>query len=292
MVSGPSGGPVLYSFSLGLVAACNPCGFPLLPAYLVLVGRPDGAGVGVRLARALAAGVAMTAGFVAVFAGLAAAIKGGVAVTLSWVPWAMIPLGAALAVVGVLAAAGRSLPVPLPRLRVPQGRGVAVTFGVFGVSYAVASLSCSLPLFLVGVVDPISSRGSAVGAAGGLAYALGMGLVVTSVSVASVASGSVRLLALRRLQPVLQRVGGAVLAAVGVYLVYYWVTTVVDPFARPGPIRWVEWLQGEAASALGASPRLTGVIVGGIVVVALAGVGVTTARHASSGVGEQSRGVG
>ena len=51
----------------GLVAALNPCGFALLPAYLTLVVRTERAGVLTAVGRALAATVAMTLGFLAAF---------------------------------------------------------------------------------------------------------------------------------------------------------------------------------------------------------------------------------
>lgn len=55
--------PVLYAFTLGLVAAVNPCGFPLLPAYLALFAggehRPDWVG---RTARGMTAGHASRQG--------------------------------------------------------------------------------------------------------------------------------------------------------------------------------------------------------------------------------------
>ncbi len=68
--------PLALAFSAGLVAAFNPCGFALLPAYLTVivtgsagaVGRDDAAVPrAIALRRALGFAVAMTLGFVAVF---------------------------------------------------------------------------------------------------------------------------------------------------------------------------------------------------------------------------------
>ena len=50
------------AFGAGLVAALNPCGFALLPAYLTLVVRTEQAGGLTAVGRALAATVAMTLG--------------------------------------------------------------------------------------------------------------------------------------------------------------------------------------------------------------------------------------
>ena len=55
------------AFGAGLVAALNPCGFALLPAYLTLVVRTDRADGLTAVGRALAATMAMTLGFLAAF---------------------------------------------------------------------------------------------------------------------------------------------------------------------------------------------------------------------------------
>jgi len=64
------------AFVAGAVAAFNPCGFALLPAYLtMLVASPDGEpGRGAAAARALRFTAGMTVGFVAVFGAFALVI--------------------------------------------------------------------------------------------------------------------------------------------------------------------------------------------------------------------------
>jgi cytochrome c-type biogenesis protein len=181
VVVAPAAGPVLYGFSLGLVAAVNPCGFPLLPAYLMLsAGERERLPFPVRAVRALSAGAAMTAGFVIVFGVLGIAVKVGLGSAAGWVPWIMVPVGVACLAAGGAIGAGRQLRFHLPAVALPPGRGRTVTLVVFGVGYAVASLSCALPLFLVGVADSFARRGVALGLACGLAYALGMGLVTST----------------------------------------------------------------------------------------------------------------
>src|SRR5260221_13651156 len=61
--------PLGYALLAGMVASVNPCGFVLLPTYLgyYLGDRRDGAGVRHVTGRALAVGVTMTAGVVALF---------------------------------------------------------------------------------------------------------------------------------------------------------------------------------------------------------------------------------
>lgn len=287
------GGPVLYGFSLGLVAAVNPCGFPLLPAYLMLSARQAGSSpFVVRAGRALLAGAAMTVGFVLVFGPLGWAAKLGVDDAASWVPWVMVPLGLVCVAAGLATTAGRPLPLRLPVPTAPAGRGRAATFVVFGAAFAVASLTCALPLFVVGVADSFSRHGAAVGLASGLAYALGMGLVVTAVSLAGAGSRHVRLRRLRAAHVVVERAAGVVLTLVGAYLLLYWIADLVDPLGSPAPVRAVEWVQAHVANGLSASPRVAGAAIGGLVVAVLAAAAVHAARdqstraHAAGGAGQ------
>ena len=59
-----------FPFTLGLVAAFNPCGFAMLPVYVsFFLGKnnEDETSTARSLLRALKVGAALTAGFVAVF---------------------------------------------------------------------------------------------------------------------------------------------------------------------------------------------------------------------------------
>ncbi|MHB1930632.1 MAG: hypothetical protein ACYCUG_14665, partial [Acidimicrobiales bacterium] len=155
------------------------------------------------------------------------------------------------------------------------------------VTYAVASLACAWPLFVVAVVGSFTTHGPSSGVVDGLAYALGKGLVVCAVSLAGVGAQQLRLRWLRRAQPVLVRVAGGVMCLVGGYLVLYWVADAVSPTSTPGPVRVVESVQTTLARWLSASPRLAGVVIGAIVLVAL---GAASLRLTSRRGGAVSRG--
>lgn len=269
------GAPVLFGFTLGLVGAVNPCGFPLLPAYL-MVSATDAASIPLarRAVRALGSGTAVTAGFLAVFGTLGALVEAGARLALGWVPWVMVPVGAALVVAGLLGAAGRFPSLHLPAGGWMRSRRRAVGMAGFGVTYAVASLTCSLPVFLAGVAGSFTRQGAATGVRVSLAYALGMGLVITAVSVAGVSAHVVRLHRLRSWQPAVQRVAAGAVAVVGAYLMLYWIADLVSPLHPPGPVRVVEGLQEDVSGWVSASPRLTGLVIGAVILAILAAASV------------------
>lgn len=268
-----SGAPLLYAFTLGLVAALNPCGFPLLPAYLTgFVGRDADRPWPVRTVRALGSSLAVTVGFVAVFAPLGGLVAAGVNVVLGWVPWAMIPFGVALVAAGLWTVTGRSVKLRLPVVPAGRGRGPVVRMVLFGVAYAVASVSCALPVFVAGVSGTFHRNGVVGGVEAFVAYALGMGLLLAVAAMVVAHAGVPALRRARRLGPALQRVVGGVLILVGAYLVVYWASFVADPSSMPGVVRAVEHVQSILVAWLSSAPRTIGLVLGVGVIGALVAV--------------------
>ncbi|MDO8108027.1 cytochrome c biogenesis CcdA family protein [Isoptericola sp. b441] len=283
-MTGPGTSLVVYAFSLGLVAAVNPCGLPMLPAYLALFTGGANGGYGARVARSLLAGGGVTAGFVVVFGAVGVLVSSGVRLVGPWLPWVMVLLAAGMLVGGVLTLAGRapSLRLPLPGFRPSRSAAAMLAYGV---AYALGSLSCSLPLFLAAVGSSFTGGGAWAGSATFLAYALGMGLFITAASVATATIGAT---AVRRVRPVsrwVPRVSGLVLAGSGAYLLYYWVHDLRDPTgATPALVSRVQvWL----TSTVGADPARSALVLG---VVVLAGFAVVVRRTLRAPAGDDERG--
>jgi cytochrome c biogenesis protein CcdA len=144
------------------------------------------------LGRAVAATAVMALGFVAVF-GTFGLLAVSVANTAQrYMPYATVVIGIALAALGVWQLTGHEVKVPI---RDPLARGsrwgptaaLGSMFG-YGVSYALASLSCTVGPFL-------AITGIGVGSAGGglpavMAYTAGLTLVVGTLAVAAALAGS------------------------------------------------------------------------------------------------------
>ncbi|MCR6493219.1 cytochrome c biogenesis CcdA family protein [Cellulomonas sp. P24] len=260
-------GLVLYAFSLGLVAAVNPCGLPMLPAYLALfTGRPTGSD-GARIARSLLAGAGVSGGFVAVFGALGLMVESGVQLVAGWLPWVMIVVGLSMTVAGVLTLAGRAPSLHLPAPRVRPGRSALAMLG-YGAAYAIGSLSCSLPLFLAAVGSSFTRRGAWAGLSTYLAYALGMGLFVTAAAVVTTTAGATALRRVRAASRALPVVSGLVLTLSGAYLLYYWLTDLRDPTGSSPVTAAVGHVQTGLTTAVGTDPVRSAVVLGAIVLAA------------------------
>lgn len=221
--------PFGFAFAAGAVAAFNPCGFALLPAYLSYflgtdAGTDDGEGTTRRLVRAMRVSAAITLGFAAVFGIAGVAIAQASVTVQDATPWISIGLGLALVPIGLAIAWGWEPKLALPRLgRRRSGgddRGVAA-MAWFGASFAIVSLSCTIPAFLVAVVSTFEQGDAAAGMAVFAAYTAGMAAVLGALTVAMALAQRALVARVRRALPYVTRVAGALLAVAGAYVAYY-----------------------------------------------------------------------
>jgi cytochrome c-type biogenesis protein len=245
--------PFAFAFTAGLVATLNPCGFAMLPAYLsyflALDEAPEGPGVR-RGRRALEVAGVVSAGFLLVFGLAGVLITVGVQTVVDALPWAALLVGVGVIALGLLLLAGRDLLVALPKVsRAPAGRSVGGVF-VFGVSYAITSLSCTLPVFLVVVAGTIPQLGLVAGVATFLVYGAGMSALLLLVTLA-LAFGKQSLVArLRRGSAAVGRIAGGILVLAGSYILFFWASTLGGGgLDQPAAVRWVEQLSARAVNA-------------------------------------------
>lgn len=254
----------------GVLAAVNPCGFALLPTYvsLLVVSQEHG-----RIRRALVLTAAMTLGFATVFGAFGLLAAPAVDWLGQRLPWLTVVIGVILVLLGAWMLAGRSLPSPVPKLS--QAPELTRRFGsmyLFGVSFALASLGCTVGPFLIVVAS--SFRTDVVDGVGlFLAYSAGMALVVGTVAVAVALAQQSVLRWLRRSTAAMQRVAGALMMLAGAYVAWYgWfgIRQLEDPSATDPVIDAL----GAAQTALAAWVETVGAPAIGLVLLALIVIGV------------------
>lgn len=276
------------SFIRGMVAAVNPCGFVLLPTYLMyFLGiestRRDSERATVR--RALLVGAAVSAGFMVVFIVIGAVTTWSTSWLLANAKYVTGIAGLGFVVLGVAMLFGFRLRIATPTLAV-GGRDTTVrSMFVYGVVYATVSLSCTLALF----APLLFERGSiGAGVVNGAAFALGMGLLVTALTVALAVANHALLRVLRSAMQHVQVLAGAFVLLSGLYLLYYF--WVVDVSEGSGPLNEaVENFQARITNALNDNWRAVAVVLGAVVVAALVYVGVRRRPRGGRSVGSPAR---
>ena len=221
--------PLGYAFGAGMVATVNPCGVLLLPSLVAYyLGRgEEPLSAPRRAGKALLLGVMATLGFVTIFAAVGLAIgAGGRALAGAFpvggmlVGLALLGLGVWLALTGrgfgILAASGAMGRVEL--------RDDLRSLFLFGVGYAVTSLACTLPIFLVVAGSALAAGGPLAAVGQFVSYALGMGAVLTVVILGAAFFQSAVQRSVRRVVPYVHRLSAAFLIGAGLFVVNYWLS--------------------------------------------------------------------
>ena len=234
-------GALAYPFSLGLVAAFNPCGFALLPAYLgYFIGveqsnesaPSSGAQALGAMMRAIGVALTLTAGFVAVFGafGLLFETVLSQGTVLDHIGYVTIVIGVAMGLLGLWMLAGRAVNLRLPKFSGGTGGRGLGSMLMFGISYAVASLSCTIGLFVAAVASSFSADGVANGTANFVAYGVGMGAVMVFLTMALALARTSVVPAMRRMFRWINPISGLVLIASGFYVANYgwWELQIID----------------------------------------------------------------
>ena len=236
-----------------MAATVNPCGFALLPAYLsAFIGLDEDSSKRSAVTRALSVSAVMTAGFVTVFGLFGAVITKFISGVQEHLPWATIVIGIGLVGLGIYLLTGRQLVVNIPKLQRGGADGTLLSMYLFGVSYAVASLSCTIGPFLAVTSTTFRNESYLSGVAVFVVYGLGMGVVVGVLTLAVALAKDGLVAKFRSLLPKMNRIAGALMVIAGAYVAYYgfyevrlliWGQDVEDPIVD-GAIRVQEWLLG------------------------------------------------
>ena len=258
------------SFLRGLVAAVNPCAFVLLPAYLMFflgIEAERGGPARASVQRALAVAAAVSSGFMLVFvvAGLISNFF------TSWLDrnakYATALIGVGLVVFGTAMLFGYRLPLTTPTVRGAGRDRTLRSMFVYGIAYAVASIGCTIGLFIPTAFAVPDSFGE--GVANVVAFGLGMALIVTALTVSLAFANQALVGLLRSASRYVDTVAAAFVILSGAYLLrYFWVVDVNEDTDRVTTA--VERLQNRILIELNDNWQVVAALLAGVVVAAIA----------------------
>jgi cytochrome c-type biogenesis protein len=266
------------SFITGMLAAVNPCGFVLLPTYLLYflgisnTPNPDGTPQRAPIGRALTVSAAVSAGFLVVFLVIGTITR----FFTNWIAenakYLTGGIGLVLVVLGAAMLFGYRLPIAAPKLDAGGRDRTVWSMFVYGIAYAVASIGCTIALFTGVLFGTARREGYLAGVASVVAFGLGMALVVSALTVSLAVANQGLLRWLRSGMRHVETLAGAFVLLAGLYLLWYFWR--VDLLGEGDPItdavgRWQGELQAFLNDHWVTVAAVFGMIVGGAAVATL-----------------------
>ena len=231
------------SFGSGLLAAVNPCGFVLLPTYLMyflgVSGRPGTQRATVR--RALLVSAALSAGFMTVFV-----IVGGISrLFTNWLnqnaKYVGLLIGLALVILGIAMLFGYRLPFSTPKLETGKRDQTIASMYVFGLAYAIASIGCTIGPFSATVLGTIDTDGFVQGIFAIVLYGVAMSLLITTLTVTLALAQGGLLKSLRTGMTYVETASAIVMILSGLYLSWYWFNDIRNKYDDDLTGRVLNW---------------------------------------------------
>ena len=192
-----------------------------------------------RLTYGALIGLLVTIAFIAIF-GLIGIVISSLGIGIAkFLPWIAVLSGVVIIGIGAAKMYGKTFHVNIPSvfgIIVYNNKNTTtatatndykfssknyVKFFLFGIGYAIASLSCTIPIFLLVVFQGLSAGGVVQGYLVFFSYALGMGAVMTIISLAIGISNQTFVKRLKKLAPKMNIITSILLILAGSYLIYF-----------------------------------------------------------------------
>ena len=224
-------GDFAYNFILGVMSAVNPCGFVLLPTYLIYYLGMDlqpNATRASTLRRGLLVGSSVSSGFVGLFLIVGVITQSFTTVVRDNSKYLALIVGVGLVVMGAFMLAGWKPRLTQANVSIQRERTYRNMF-LFGIAYAVASIGCTIGFVTSAVFGSIGRHGFVSGVFSIVLYGIGMASLVIALTVAlSFAQGAGLVKLLKRSFRFFDRVSASFVFITGLYLSWYWFRAITD----------------------------------------------------------------
>ena len=209
-------GLLLLAFTSGIFAFFTPCSVALIPGYVGYLVRAD---KGSNTWRGIEVGLISAFGLLTVFMGLGLLISLFGNFIAPYIFWVGVVSGTGLVILGLYLLTGRSFRLSIPHATSNQ-HGVKGYY-LFGATYALASLSCTLPVFLLIMSQALSSGGTQSSLTVFFVYSLTAASFMALTAFGAITSKDLVEKYLRKALPVITKASPILIIFAGVYLIYF-----------------------------------------------------------------------
>ena len=266
-------GNFAYSFITGVLATVNPCGFVLLPTYLLyflgMESHTTDKSQSATAQRALMVGSALSAGFISVFFVVALISR----LFTTWIQehakYAAFIIGILLVIGGIAMLFGWKPRFATPNLE-NKGRTFRAMF-TYGIIYAVTSIGCTIGMLTSAIFGSVNLHGYVSGVISISLYGVGMSVTVIALTVTLAFAHTGVLKALRHGLPYIDRLAAVFLVGTGSYLTWYWYSAIGERTETDPVTSRIESWQTDVADFLDRQGAFRLALVFGIVIAGAGG---------------------
>ena len=215
-----------------MLATVNPCGFVMLPVYISMFlsskeRQVNQSNFVYKLLNIFKISISLGLGFLIIFGAVGLAVTGGLLFIQPILSWLSTLIGFFLVGLGIYTFSGKSLYLSFPqklsyKINISQDSKFK-NFFLYGLSYGIASISCTLPLFIALISNAINSGGLTNGIKQFISYSLGMTSVILVITLFASFIKNFSLLKKTSLTKFYQYPAGLIITLVGMYLIIYWI---------------------------------------------------------------------
>lgn len=213
-----------FSFFQGVFAFFAPCAVSLLPGYLsAFVTKdvhPDKHTTILLLRRALLFALSTVLGIITIYGIATALILSFREFIKSAIVYIAIGLGGLIVIVGIFMLFNKTLSFSFKSSSL-RSKNQLIESYLFGVAYGVGVLGCLFPFFLAVAVSALQAPSVFVGSTYLIAYITGMSLLMVLFYVLAQFAQEFLRKSLRKVLPYINRVGGVLVIAAGIYIIWY-----------------------------------------------------------------------
>ena len=223
-------GDFAYNFILGVMAAVNPCGFVLLPTYLVYylgteLQRSDNRTNTLR--RALLVGSAVSSGFVGLFLVVGVITQSFTTSVRDNSKYLAFVVGLVLVVMGASMLAGWKPRIAQPDISIQRERTFRNMF-LFGIAYAIASIGCTIGFVTSAVFGSVGRHGFLSGVVSIGLYGVGMASLVIALTVALAFAQVGIVTTIKSGFRYFDKISAVFVLLTGLYLTWYWYSAITE----------------------------------------------------------------
>jgi len=207
-----------FSFLQGILAFFAPCAVALLPGYLsAFLTREQNTKTPLWIKILLFSSLTIL-GIITIYALAGILIFSIASIIKQYMVYVVLIMAIIIILFGIMMLMGKSISLPIHSPRV-KAKAQFIEAYLFGIAYAIGSLGCLFPLFLVVMTSALQA--GAEGILYLIAYAIGMSIFMILFYSLAVAGKQFLHKWLNKFMPYVLRIGGAIVIAAGIYIIWY-----------------------------------------------------------------------